>query len=199
MESNSRELEVHSSREKPSAFEKFETGISSKHTAYYESRLVSKTSKDLTNEYERRSSNRVLRDSEASGSNEAAQKSLLKYSRSRIYDYSGKGKEILQANGVEELNERLKILEVETEAMKQAFIETMEERKKLVNEIYQDFLKIHHRRHFGNQVTEVKVLDRSLIVNPSNEVVDIPLNKYVLLVLFSSFPLIGEVVFSSRF
>ncbi|KAJ4718476.1 Calcium-binding EF-hand family protein isoform 1 [Melia azedarach] len=115
------------------------------------------------------SSPRVLRDSEASGSNEAAQKSLLKYSRSRVYDYSGKGKEILQANGVEELNERLKILEEETEAMKQAFIETMEERKKLVNEIYQDFLKIHHRRHFGNQVTEVKVLDRSLIVNPSNE------------------------------
>lgn len=89
-----------------------------------------------------------------------------------ICSYSRKGKEILQANIiVEELNERLNSLEEENEAMKQAFIETLEERNKLVQEIYRDFQKLHQRHRLGNQVTGLKIWDESIIVNSSYEAV----------------------------
>ncbi|KAK9232356.1 hypothetical protein WN943_022602 [Citrus x changshan-huyou] len=155
MENTSQVVEVYSSRGKLSSFMNFKKAGSSNH------------------EDEWHFSKKFLKDSEASGSNEAAKKLLVNCStRKMICSYSRKGKEILQANiRVEELNERLNSLEVENEAMKQAFIETLEERNKLVQEIYRDFQKLHQRHRLGNQVTGLKIWDESIIVNSSYEAV----------------------------
>lgn len=154
MENTSQGLEVYSSRKKLSGFVNFKKASSSKHEddRHFPKKLVN---------------------SEVSGSNEAAKKLLVNCSTSKmIYSYSLKGKEILHANiGVEELNERLKILEEENEAMKEAFIEAMEERNKLVQEIYHDFQKFHRRLRLGSQVTGMKIWDEPITVNPSNEAV----------------------------
>ncbi|XP_031283893.1 uncharacterized protein LOC116142606 isoform X1 [Pistacia vera] len=150
MESTSQELEVNSSRNKQSRF--------SKCTPYDGSRLVSKQNKQLSNKF--------MQDSRASRSNEAREKFVLKCSRGKVSNISLKGKGYSQASDVEQLMERLKILEEETEAMKQTFIDTMEERTRLVSEIHQEFLTIHCCRCLGNQVTGLKSWDGSLIVNP---------------------------------
>ncbi|KAK2651718.1 hypothetical protein Ddye_011574 [Dipteronia dyeriana] len=68
---------------------------------------------------------------------------------------ASKGKEILQANAeVEEVDKRLMKLEEETEAMKQTFIESIEERKLLVNEISERLRRIHLCYCLGKQANE---------------------------------------------
>ncbi|PQM39028.1 uncharacterized protein Pyn_36596 [Prunus yedoensis var. nudiflora] len=71
-------------------------------------------------------------------------------------------------NEVEELNERLRILEEETETMKQELFESAQERKKLMNEIYQHFqmLEIDPRYLVAR---EFKSTDENTSVNSSQD------------------------------
>ncbi|KAK3219271.1 hypothetical protein Dsin_013241 [Dipteronia sinensis] len=79
---------------------------------------------------------------------------------------ASKGKEIVQANiEVEEVDKRLMKLEEETEAMKQTFIESIEERKMLLNEISEQFRRIHLCYCLGKQANE----NRSFAVNSSSK------------------------------
>ncbi|KAG4199005.1 hypothetical protein ERO13_A05G122100v2 [Gossypium hirsutum] len=64
---------------------------------------------------------------------------IISYPRKRVCSNFCKGKAVLQASEAEDLNTRLEILEEESQIMKQALLETMAERKKLVNEIYKLF------------------------------------------------------------
>ncbi|KAJ6704463.1 hypothetical protein OIU85_030291 [Salix viminalis] len=63
-------------------------------------------------------------------------------------------KQVSEGGKIKNLSERLKILEEETEPLKQEIFQHMEERKKVVAEIYQQFQTIHHRLQFENQVRE---------------------------------------------
>ncbi|KAJ6416089.1 hypothetical protein OIU84_004817 [Salix udensis] len=63
-------------------------------------------------------------------------------------------KQVSEGGKIKKLSERLKILEEETEPLKQEIFQHMEERKKVVAEIYQQFQTIHHRLQFENQVRE---------------------------------------------
>ena len=78
---------------------------------------------------------------------------------------SSKGKAVLWGgrSEVEELNERLKILEEETEILKEALFWSMEERKNMMNEIYQQFRVLQ----FGClQTRNHLVIGESSCVNP---------------------------------
>ncbi|KAJ6696380.1 hypothetical protein OIU74_015311 [Salix koriyanagi] len=59
-------------------------------------------------------------------------------------------KQVSEAGKIKKLSERLKILEEETGPLKQEIFQHMEERKKVVAEIYQQFQTIHHRLQFEN-------------------------------------------------
>ncbi|XP_057459891.1 uncharacterized protein LOC130750358 [Actinidia eriantha] len=73
-----------------------------------------------------------------------------------------KGKALTYASAVERIGDRLRILEEEVDVMKRDFIEGMEERKKLMNEISQQFQVLKHYLRSGNHVSA----DGVLIVNP---------------------------------
>ncbi|KAL6144877.1 hypothetical protein ACLB2K_055567 [Fragaria x ananassa] len=75
------------------------------------------------------------------GAEMAMNKSLvLGCSSSKVNLSKSKGKAVLcSSSEIEELNERMRILEEETESMKQELFESAEERRKLTNEIYQQF------------------------------------------------------------
>uniref|UniRef100_A0A6N2KEB2 Uncharacterized protein n=1 Tax=Salix viminalis TaxID=40686 RepID=A0A6N2KEB2_SALVM len=62
--------------------------------------------------------------------------------------------QVSEGGKMKNLSERLKILEEETEPLKQEIFQHMEERKKVLAEIYQQFQTIHHRLQFENQVRE---------------------------------------------
>ncbi|KAK4839025.1 hypothetical protein QYF36_018398 [Acer negundo] len=66
---------------------------------------------------------------------------------------------------VEEVDKRLMKLEEETEAMKQTFIESIEEKKILVNEISEQLRRIHLCYCLGKQANE----NGSLVVNSSSK------------------------------
>ena len=70
---------------------------------------------------------------------------LLPMSCSRVQTCceSSKEKTVLQGSEVEELNERLRILEEETETMKEALFWSMEERKNMITQIYRQFELLH--------------------------------------------------------
>ncbi|KAL5574538.1 hypothetical protein UlMin_016237 [Ulmus minor] len=92
-------------------------------------------------------------DSRASSSKKVMKKLPVICSRADVFSESSKGKKaVLWGREVEELNERLRILEAETEAMKEAFFWSMEERKNMMNEIYQQFQLLHRCVHPKNQV-----------------------------------------------
>lgn len=78
---------------------------------------------------------------------------------------SCKGKGILQAGVVEHLNGRLKILEEETKTMKQDILEALEERRELMNDIYEQFQIIHSHLRVRNQVMGESSYDDTLIAN----------------------------------
>ncbi|XP_062089917.1 uncharacterized protein LOC133796430 isoform X2 [Humulus lupulus] len=79
---------------------------------------------------------------------------------------SSKGnKAVLWGSEVEELQERLKILEEETEIMKDAFFWSLKERKYMMKEIYQQFQLLNHCLQTRNLV-----LGESSGVNPFENV-----------------------------
>ncbi|GKV45453.1 hypothetical protein SLEP1_g52529 [Rubroshorea leprosula] len=98
-----------------------------------------------------------LYDSGASSSKEKVKKYLVKHSRSSkgCSSNSRNGKVYLPENEVNRLVERLKVLEEETEIIKEAFFETMEERRRLMSEVYQQFqtlrLCLHHKNAVGRK------------------------------------------------
>ncbi|KAF9685077.1 hypothetical protein SADUNF_Sadunf03G0016800 [Salix dunnii] len=99
----------------------------------------------------------LLPESRASSSNELVEISPTNSSRVKACSDSSEGKQVKQVSEtgkIKKLSERLKILEEETEPLKQEIFQHMEERKKLVVEIYQQFQTIHHRLQFENQVRE---------------------------------------------
>ncbi|XP_030489910.2 uncharacterized protein LOC115706407 isoform X2 [Cannabis sativa] len=68
---------------------------------------------------------------------------------------SSKGnKAVLWGSEVDELKERLKILEEETEIIKGAFFWSLKERKHMMKEIYQQFQLLHHLLQTQNLVLE---------------------------------------------
>lgn len=74
------------------------------------------------------------------GDRTAVKKSLMLGFSSSEAQISINGKAALcSSSEIEELNDRLRILEEETETMKQELFESAEERKTLMNEIYQQF------------------------------------------------------------
>uniref|UniRef100_A0A2P2Q538 Uncharacterized protein n=1 Tax=Rhizophora mucronata TaxID=61149 RepID=A0A2P2Q538_RHIMU len=95
---------------------------------------------------------KLLTHSRAPSSNEAEKTSLMNTSRSRVCENSSKGKEVSEASGIEQLHERLRILEEELDIMKQEFYEHIEERRKLVHEIQQQFQTIQNCLQFRNQM-----------------------------------------------
>ncbi|KAK8584737.1 hypothetical protein V6N13_138687 [Hibiscus sabdariffa] len=64
--------------------------------------------------------------------------------RKRVCSNCYEGEVVLQGREAEDLNTRLKILEEEGEIMKQAFLETMVERKKIINEMCELFETLHY-------------------------------------------------------
>ncbi|KAJ7002851.1 hypothetical protein NC653_008159 [Populus alba x Populus x berolinensis] len=99
----------------------------------------------------------LLTESRASSSNELVEISPKNSSRVKACSDSSKGKQLKQvseAGKIKQLSKRLKTLEEETEPMKQEFFQHMEERKKLVAEIHQQFQTIHHFLQFENQELE---------------------------------------------
>ncbi|CAL5327620.1 unnamed protein product [Camellia sinensis] len=75
-------------------------------------------------------------------------------------------KALMYGSEVDRLNDRLRTLEEETEIMKQAFIENMEERKKLMNEICHQFRVICNGLRSKKQVTGDESTHGVLVVNP---------------------------------
>ncbi|XP_059458105.1 uncharacterized protein LOC132187715 isoform X2 [Corylus avellana] len=90
---------------------------------------------------------KLLTDSMAS-----AAKKIVSSSRGKLSISSCKGKGVLQAGVVEQLNHRLKILEEETETMKKDIFGALEERRNLVNEIIEQFQILQHHLCLQNQV-----------------------------------------------
>ncbi|CAK9185608.1 unnamed protein product [Ilex paraguariensis] len=64
------------------------------------------------------------------------------------------------------LDKRLRILEEEIENMKQDILVTVEDRTKLITEIYDQFQAIHHFIHLRDQEEE-KPCDEGLTIMPS--------------------------------
>ncbi|KAJ6327708.1 hypothetical protein OIU76_004763 [Salix suchowensis] len=96
-------------------------------------------------------------ESRASSSNELVEISPANSSGANDCSDSSESKQVKQvseAGKIKKLSERLKILEEETGPLKQEIFQHMEERKKVVAEIYQQFQTIHHRLQFENQVRE---------------------------------------------
>ncbi|KAB5563799.1 hypothetical protein DKX38_003853 [Salix brachista] len=96
-------------------------------------------------------------ESRASSSNELVEISPTNSSGANNCSDSSESKQVKQvseAGKIKKLSERLKILEEETGPLKQEIFQHMEERKKVVAEIYQQFQTIHHRLQFENQVRE---------------------------------------------
>lgn len=85
-----------------------------------------------------------------SGSNLVAETSSANHSEAKLC----KGKELMHASDqVRWLSGRLRSLEEEAEVMNHAFVESLEERKKLINEISHQFRVISRYRVSRNPVT----------------------------------------------
>lgn len=106
----------------------------------------------------RSSGKKPLQDSRTWGAEKAVKKPLLLGCST--------SKAVVCNSEVEELNERLRILEEETETMKQELFESAQERKKLMNDIYQQFqmLEIDPRYLVAR---EFKSTDENTSVNSS--------------------------------
>lgn len=80
---------------------------------------------------------------------------------------SCKGKGVLQAGIVKQLNDRLMILEEETETMKKDIFGALEERRSLVKEIYEQFQILQRCLGLRNQVRGETSADDTSIANSS--------------------------------
>jgi len=172
------ELQIHSPLKELSRFKDFMTASSCKHTTNDGYRFRNEILQDFISAFEKlclkadavtgkekqlnqcnlemKSSSGInlLTDSVAS----APKKILKPPSCSR-------GKGVLQAGVVEQLNDRLKILEEETETMKEDIFGALEERRQLVNEIFEQFQIIQHHLFLQNQVIGETCCDDTLISN----------------------------------
>ncbi|XP_059642893.1 uncharacterized protein LOC132284781 [Cornus florida] len=102
-------------------------------------------------------------DSGASSSNHVAGKASARHFGGKRHE----GRKVLvSAAEVKLIDERLRNLEEEAEVMKKSFFESMEERKKLMNEIDQQFQAIHRSLHSKIQFTVERSSDGILIINP---------------------------------
>ncbi|KAM4100523.1 hypothetical protein ACJW30_05G074500 [Castanea mollissima] len=120
--------------------------------------------KQLKLEMNSSSDRKLLTDSKASDSKKIVKP--VSCSGGKVSNNSScKGKGILQAGVVEHLNGRLKILEEETKTMKQDILEALEERRELVNDIYEQFQIIHSHLRVRNQVMGESSYDDTLIAN----------------------------------
>uniref|UniRef100_A0A803P076 Uncharacterized protein n=1 Tax=Cannabis sativa TaxID=3483 RepID=A0A803P076_CANSA len=76
------------------------------------------------------------------------------YNEYHQYKNEKGNKAVLWGSEVDELKERLKILEEETEIIKDAFFWSLKERKHMMKEIYQQFQLLHHLLQTQNLVLE---------------------------------------------
>lgn len=114
-------------------------------------------------QYNSEKGKKPLTNLEAASSKTGARNKLpVSFSRSKACGDSSKGnKAVFCGSEVEELKERLKILEEETEIIKDAFFWSLEERRHMINEIYQQFQLLNRCLQTGNLV-----LGESSSVNP---------------------------------
>ncbi|KDP37043.1 hypothetical protein JCGZ_06099 [Jatropha curcas] len=113
---------------------------------------------------------KLLTDSRASSSNEVAKMSLVSPSRGKVYVNSCEGEQILQGIEIEQLKARLEFLEEESKLMRLEFLDHVEEKKKMVNEIFQQFQTIYHYLELENSVDGEKGFRGSLTGLPPEEV-----------------------------
>lgn len=88
-------------------------------------------------------SKKLLAQSRSSSSNRVEKMSLENSSRGKVYLNSDEGKQVVQGSEIEQLSKRLKFLEEESKIMRQEFLEQVEEKEKLVKEIYKQFQTIY--------------------------------------------------------
>lgn len=99
------------------------------------------------------------------GDKTAVKKLLMLGCSSSEAQISINGKAVLcSSSEIEELNERLRILEEETETMKQELFESAEERKKLMNEVYQQFQMFTRESQFNDGNTSVNSSEVNAVV-----------------------------------
>ncbi|XP_022777118.1 uncharacterized protein LOC111318522 [Durio zibethinus] len=159
------EMELDSSGKKVLEFKNFKAASSTMHTTTSnQSRLKVDFSVDSIVKQENLFYK--FRNEEASSSKEVVKKSGVIISQNEARISFCKGKVALQASEAEELNTRLKILEEEYEILKQAFLETVVERKELVNEIYQLFQTLRNSLHRKDQEDGHRTSHGSLIIKP---------------------------------
>lgn len=152
---HTKEMEIASLELQLSKLKNFQlAGSHNKHISHDGSRLLTEISYDFTHGHtekegtrrrERKMHQSVLKGKKLltySSSDELVKKLAVNCSSSKVFSDSPKGKKALQPCVARQLDERLKILEEENEVIKKAFFETEEERKKLVNDIYQQFQTI---------------------------------------------------------
>uniref|UniRef100_A0A2N9J5D6 Uncharacterized protein n=1 Tax=Fagus sylvatica TaxID=28930 RepID=A0A2N9J5D6_FAGSY len=119
--------------------------------------------KQLNLEMNSSSGIKLLTDSKASASKQIVKP--MSCSRGKVCSSPCKGKEVSQAGVVEHFNDRLNILEEETKTMKQDILRALEERRNLVNDIYEQFQIIHSHLCLRNQVMRETCYDDTLIAN----------------------------------
>ncbi|TXG69416.1 hypothetical protein EZV62_004351 [Acer yangbiense] len=119
---------------------------------YYSSRNKLLTFKNVKNTTDDKCRSVSKKSAAASGSHEAVRNCSTIASKGNIE--------------VEEMEKRLMKLEEETEAMKQTFIESIEERKMLVNEISE---KLRRRIHLCYCLGKQAIENGSLVVNSSSK------------------------------
>ncbi|XVF24738.1 hypothetical protein REPUB_Repub13aG0152900 [Reevesia pubescens] len=159
----SSEMELDSSRKKFSELRNSEAASSSSKytTRSNQSRLVSA---DFNVKQEQLFSK--FRNEGASSSKKVVKNSRVIINNKACSSFC-KGKVVLQASEGEELKTRLKILEEENEILKQAFLETVVERKQLANEICQLFQTLRYSLHHKDQEDGHKSSFGSLIIKHS--------------------------------
>ena len=161
-------MKLDSLRKKFSEFKNFKATRSNKYTTTSnQSRLKTDVSSDSIVKQENLFPK--FRNEGASSSKEVVKKSgvIISHPRSKACSGFCKGKVILQASETEQLNTRLKILEEENEIFKQAFLETVVERKKLFNEIYQLFQTLGYTLNSQDQEDGDRSSIVSLLIKPS--------------------------------
>lgn len=172
------ELQIHSPLKELSRFKNFIAASSCKHTTNDVYRFINEILQDFICDFEKLC---LKADAMAGKEKQLNQRNLEMSSSSGIKLLTdsmasapkkiakppscSRGKGVLQAGVVEQLNDRLKILEEETETMKKDIFGALEERRELVNEIFEQFQIIQHHLCLQNQVIGETCCDGTLIAN----------------------------------
>ncbi|KAF5453251.1 hypothetical protein F2P56_028167, partial [Juglans regia] len=180
------ELQIHASLKELSRFKNFMTASISKHATYDGYRFWNEILRDFISEFdklclkavamtgkdkqtsqcnlEKRSSSgtKVLTDSNVSAPKKIVNPQCCS-SKACISNCKGKG--VLQAEIVQQLNGRLKILEEETETMKKDIFGALQESRVLLNEICKQFLIIQRCICLQNPAIGQTCVDDTLAAN----------------------------------